>query len=177
MKYFSILLVLVSAAFLFGCTSLPGNSGVEFNTYENQQDKVAFDKPVAWVQQPDANMIARFGDLQSASFAVGIVPNLKAADFDSFTATTYADFQQNAAFFNLAQRNVTLGGSSAVIITSDQRNVDAVSNQEIISVADLFIVKDVQNDRLLLVSFVTRRDSLSSTGEIKQRVLNSFKII
>ncbi len=175
MKHFSILLVLISAAFLFGCTSNQSN-GAEFNHYENQQDKFAFDKPAAWVQQPDPDMIVRLGDLQNASFAVGIVPGAKAADFDNVAATTYADFQQNAGFFNLAQRNTTLAGQPTVIITSDQSNV-AISGQAVISTAELFIVQDTRNNRLLIVSFLANRDSLSSTSQTKQRMLNSFKIM
>ncbi|MFH1247469.1 MAG: hypothetical protein V1644_03745 [Candidatus Micrarchaeota archaeon] len=178
------LVILLFSALLFGCLSSFSNqsnneisNNIEFNTYENQLAKVSFKTPATWVQQPKLEFVALFNNLQNAFLSVSVVPDATASDFDTIVTATYSNFQQNSGLFNNKQQNVTFANSQAVLITSDQRSINSTTNQEVISTSDLYIIKDVANNRLLLVSFVVHKDSASEMNEIKAQFLNSFRIL
>ena len=117
----------------------------------------------------------RFGDLQQNTFAVTFSPQAKSADFDKTVAEVYNSFGTNSGLFNQVQQNTTLAGLQAVKITTDQNFVNQTAKTQQVITADLYIVKDTINDRVLLIAFTRVKDNISSE-RIEQRMLNSLKL-
>ncbi len=166
-----IYLVALLSLFLLGCVH--SGSTEQFDKYEAPQFGIFFEKPIDWVQQPDPLSVVRFTMIGKGSFAVILLPRIKAADFDSTVAEAYTVLSSNKGLFNVSRGDAIVAGFKAVKIISSQRA--ALSSGGVV-VSNLYVVRDTVNDRILYVVFQANSGASFDSNAVEQRILSSLKL-